>query len=58
MAEGKTSIGDDPFDLVELCQMGGIERFVAENPVDTKVLCRLESVLVTWGKKRGNACHL
>lgn len=39
-AEGKTKVGDDALDLVELRQMGGVDRLVAEDAVNGEVAGR------------------
>ncbi len=39
-AEGKAEVGDDALDLVELGQMGGVDRLVAEDAVDGEVAGR------------------
>lgn len=45
VAQAEVPVGDDALDLVELCQVGGVQRLVAEDAVDGEVLLRLKFAL-------------
>lgn len=51
ISESEAVVGDHALDLVELCQMGGVQGFVSEHPVDGEILDRRE--LLLWGAADG-----
>lgn len=45
ISESEAVVGDHSLDLVELGQMGGVQGFVSEHPVDWEILDRCELLL-------------
>ncbi len=52
VSQAKSVVGDNPLDLVEFGQVGGVQGLVTEDPIYTEVPLRLERLLWGMGGRR------
>lgn len=58
VAQRQPVVGHHPLDLVELCQVGGVQRLVPEDPIDGEILHRSELLLEEERDQDSHGTHI